>query len=92
MWACDNWEIAFGLALEALPHLFGGRQVCRQDLDRDRPVEARVHRPVDLSHPPRSQERENLVGTQARTRCQRQCGCRISARASWRESWVSRLS
>src|SRR5260221_9873287 len=33
----------------------------RQDLDRDRPIEPCIPRPIDLSHPPRAGRRQDLV-------------------------------
>ncbi|OFW16004.1 MAG: hypothetical protein A3F69_02945 [Acidobacteria bacterium RIFCSPLOWO2_12_FULL_66_10] len=39
----------------------------RQDLQRDEPIEPRVARPVDLTHPAGSDRRQHLVGTEARS-------------------------
>ena len=49
-----------------------GRQMLRQDLDRHGPLEARVARLVDLSHPARADRREDLVGAEPRTGGERQ--------------------
>ena len=58
------------LALEALAR-FGRRgHVRRQDLDGDRPLEPRVLRLVNLPHPARADRRDDLVGTEAGTRCE----------------------
>ena len=54
------------LSLEPLLPLFTFEEIFRQYLDRDLPIEARVLRPVDLPHPPRSEEREDLVGAELR--------------------------
>ena len=43
------------LALETLPPLRIGRELRRQDLDRDVALQPLVSRPVDLSHASRSE-------------------------------------
>ena len=53
------------LALEPLPDLGRRREMRRQHLDRDRPLEPRVARLVDLAHPARADRREDLVGAEA---------------------------
>ena len=57
-----------GLPLEALASLGARREVCREDLDGDGPVEAGVASPVHLAHATRPQGRRDLVGTEADTR------------------------
>ena len=54
-----------GLPLEALASLGAGREVRRENLDGDGPVEACVAGPVDLSHAARTNRRHDLVGTEA---------------------------
>jgi hypothetical protein len=44
----------------------------RQPLDRDRPIEARVACAVDLTHPARAEESDDLVGAEVRTRSEGQ--------------------
>jgi hypothetical protein len=56
------------LALEALAHLLGGREVLGQDLERDRPVEPGVLGAVDLAHPAGAERGDDFVGTEARAR------------------------
>ena len=57
----------FRLALEALADLGRRRHVRRQHFHRDRPLQPRVLRLVDLSHPAGAERRQDLVGTQARS-------------------------
>ena len=61
------------LALEPLPHVLVRREVRRQDLDRDRALEPRVLRPVDLSHPSRADRGEDLVRPEPATGGERSC-------------------
>ena len=53
------------LLLETAQALGVGGEGRRQDLDRHLAAEARVPRAVNLSHPPRSDRREDLVGTES---------------------------
>ncbi len=55
------------LALEALAHLGVRGEMPRENLDRHRPVEARVLGFVDLAHPPGADGRENLVRPELRS-------------------------
>ena len=55
------------LALEPLADFGRGREMLRQNLDRDRALEPRVLRLVDLAHPSGADRREDLVGTETRT-------------------------
>ena len=63
-----------GFALEPRQRVRILRHRVRKHLDRDVPVELPVARPVNLSHAPRAQRREDLVGPEARSSCQCQCG------------------
>ena len=67
----ESCEIVFRLALEPLANLADRRHVLRQHFHRDRPLQPRVPRLVDLPHPSRAQRRQDLVGTEARTGCER---------------------
>ena len=53
-----------GLPLETLPKIPAPGESVRQHLDRDDPLEPRVPRPIDLSHPARAEGREDLVGAE----------------------------
>src|SRR5262249_43646458 len=53
-----------GLALEAADEVGVGKESLRQDLDRHLAAEARVLRPVDLSHSALAERRADLVGAQ----------------------------
>src|SRR5262249_16838106 len=55
------------LSLESLPHLGGRREMLRQHFDRDRALEARVLRLVDLAHPSRSDGGQDFVGSEPGT-------------------------
>ena len=57
-------------SLESLPPLFTFKEFFRQDLDRDRSVDARVLRPVDLARSPRAEEREDFVRAEAGAGCE----------------------
>ncbi|OFW30570.1 MAG: hypothetical protein A3H97_05755 [Acidobacteria bacterium RIFCSPLOWO2_02_FULL_65_29] len=48
------------LSVEALTELRVRRQMRRQNLDGDEPIEPRVPRLVDLSHPPGAGQRQDL--------------------------------
>jgi hypothetical protein len=37
-------------------------QTLRKDLDRDFPIQPRIERPVDLTHPAGAERRQNLIG------------------------------
>ncbi len=52
------------LALEALAQIRVGGHVRRQDFDCDNSLEARITRPVDLSHPPGPNEPEDFVSAE----------------------------
>ncbi len=52
-------------ALEAVRAVAVGGDVRRQDLDRDRAIEAGVARAVDLAHAARADGRRRFVGTEA---------------------------
>jgi len=54
-------------ALEALAQLRVRREVRWQHFDRHCPLQARVPRFVDLSHPAGAQRRQDLVGTETGT-------------------------
>ncbi len=54
-----------GLAIEAFAELRIGRERLRKDLDRDRAIEPRVARFVDLAHPARADGGKNLVRAEA---------------------------
>ena len=58
------------LALEALADFGGFREVLGQHLDRDRAVEARVARAIDLAHATRAERRKDLVGAEAGAGCE----------------------
>src|SRR5512135_1597628 len=62
------------LPLEALLALFTFQESFRQDLDRDLSIEARVPRPVDLSHSSRPEGREDLVRAELRSGRERHGG------------------
>ena len=62
------------LALEPLPDFRRRRHVLRQHLHRDRPLQPRVPRLVDLAHPARAQRRKDLVRTELRSRDERHWG------------------
>ena len=59
-----------GLALEARAALGVVAQFSRENLDRDRAIEARVAGLVDFAHPPGADQPEDLVGAKARARSQ----------------------
>src|ERR1039457_921002 len=54
----------FRLALEPPTPLTIFEDLFRQPLQRHHPINARVLRPVDLSHPARTERREDLVGAE----------------------------
>jgi hypothetical protein len=54
-------------AVEALLHLGVGGEMRRENFDRDRAVQARVGRFVDLAHPARTQRRYDFVGPEPGT-------------------------
>ncbi len=56
------------LSLEPLSSLFTFKELFRQYLYRDLSIEARVFRPVDLSHSARADRDQNLVRPEAGTR------------------------
>ena len=58
------------LLLEATESLGIGRGLRGQDLDRHFPPEPLVARAVHLPHAPRAQRSQNLVGAEARARCE----------------------
>ena len=60
-----------GLALEALAGFGRGREVRRQNFDRDGSLQPRVARPVDLAHPARAERRQDLVRTETGPRGKR---------------------
>ena len=68
MFGWDSAGDGLRLALEARERVRVLRQPLGQDLDRDRPAEPRVPRPVDLSHPARAQGRQDLVGAETGAR------------------------
>ena len=53
------------LLLEAPQPVGVGTQPGRQDFDRDVATEPRVARPIDLPHPARANERDDLVGAES---------------------------
>ena len=53
------------LTLESIPGLRCDADLCRQDLDCHRAIEARVARLVDFAHAARSNRGQNLVGAEA---------------------------
>jgi hypothetical protein len=55
------------LALESLPDLGVGREMGRQNLDRDVPPEPCVFRLVDFAHPACAERRQDFVWTQSRS-------------------------
>ena len=59
-----------GLAIEALPELRIGSERFRQDLDGDRPIEPRVARFVDFSHPARTDLGGDFIWAEPRARTQ----------------------
>src|SRR5262249_49905310 len=59
------------LAFETLLRLGAVRKVRREDLDRDRPLEPRVARLVDLAHASGADRGQDLVGTEASSRSER---------------------
>ena len=66
-----------GFPLEALAQLGIFREVTRQHLDRDGPLEPRVLGLVDLPHPARAEGSEDFIGTEAHARGEAQefsCG------------------
>ena len=54
-----------GLTLEALAQVRASCQLRREDLDRHRPIQARVPGPVDLAHAAGAERRGDLVGAEA---------------------------
>jgi hypothetical protein len=70
-----------GLALETGPQVGVGR---REDLDRDRPPQPRVARPIDLAEPARADLGDELVGAEARAACQGHAAdCTRVRRVNW---------
>src|SRR5215471_256628 len=61
----------FRLALEPLLEIEVARDVIGQDFDRDGALEARVACTVDLAHAAGADQRENLVGAETLTCCER---------------------
>ena len=66
--------------------LFTFQEILGQDLDRDIPREARVSRPIDLTHSAGPQRSENLVGAEPRAGRERHSVRRFYARAAGRRS------
>ena len=60
-----------GLALEPLFQRGGGGNVRWEDFDRDGAIQPRVARLVDLAHPAGAQWRDELVGPETSTTCER---------------------
>ena len=77
MCGCESCEIVLRLALEALAELRVDGEMRRQHLDRDRALEPRVARPVDLAHPARADRRDDLVGAEPSAGTERH-GCAAS--------------
>jgi hypothetical protein len=67
------------LSLEAPSSFFTFKELFRQHLQGDRPVDARVLCPVDLAHAPRAQRREDLVRPELRSGGNRHAFDRILA-------------
>ena len=59
-----------GFSLETLANLLVLRKMRGEDLDRDRALQPRVLRFVDLAHPSRAYGGEDLVGTEAGAGCE----------------------
>ena len=66
MCGCVELRDRARFAIEALAELRIGRERVRQDLDRDRAIEPRVARPVDLAHAAGAEGRDDLVRAEAR--------------------------
>ncbi len=73
--------------LEPLPDLRRRRQVLRQHLHRDRPLQPRVLRLVNLAHPASADRRDDLVRAQARSGGEAQTISPESPASSGRSSW-----
>ena len=54
-------------ALEAVAELRIGRELRRQNFDRDRAIEARVARPIDFAHAARANERDDFIDAKLRS-------------------------
>ena len=63
-----------GLAIETLTELRVRRKRGVQDFDGDGAIEPRVARPVHLSHPTGTDQRQDLVGTETGSGIERQWG------------------
>ena len=59
---------AASLLARSAPSLFTFEELFREDLDRDVSSEPRVLRPIHLSHSPRPERRDHLIGAEAGTR------------------------
>ena len=66
MCGCESAEIVRASRSKRWRELRVGGDVAGRTLTRDRAIEPRVARLVDLAHPARAERREDLVGTQAR--------------------------
>ena len=58
------------LAVEAGAQLGVGGELRRQHLDRDRAIEPRIARAVDLAHPAGADRRDDLIRPESRAGCQ----------------------
>ena len=65
--ACEHAS----LSLEPLPFLLTFKELSRQYLQGDSPVDAYVRRAVDLSHPARAEQGDDFVRTELRAVCER---------------------
>jgi hypothetical protein len=60
------------LAFEAGKTIAVGGEGSGQKLDRDIPLQSRVSRPVDVTHPTRPEQADDLIGSQASARQEHQ--------------------
>ena len=65
MCGCESCEIVFASRSKRWRDSADDGHVRREDLDRDRALEPRVLRLVDLAHPARADRRDDLVGAEA---------------------------
>jgi hypothetical protein len=72
------------LAPQALARTRVGRRLGRQQLDGDATIETRIVGEIDFAHGSRAHGGQNLVGTEARARCQTGQTGRILARTAFR--------
>ena len=69
--------------VEAVAQLRIGRELRRQNFDRDRAIEARVARPIDFAHAARANERDDFVDAKLRSSRQGHAVKRLCSWASY---------